>query len=142
MVEECRCWRRSKRHVSDNPTRVKRESRRGCAAFPFADRAIPLHSSPACSGGVDLPHVAASHIVCFCMLGRVRCFPSIIEHPILQEPYRPSVGVPRDVGCCALVVFAAYFFSVQFSIRHIPPQAQRRRKVLFYIAWTKKFKTA
>ena len=22
--------------------------------------------------------------------------------------YRPSVGVPRDVGCCALVVYAAY----------------------------------
>ena len=29
--------------------------------------------------------------------------------------YRPSVGVPRDVGCCALVVFVAYIFSVQFS---------------------------
>ena len=28
--------------------------------------------------------------------------------------YRPSVGVPRDVGCCALVVFVAYIFSVQF----------------------------
>ena len=28
--------------------------------------------------------------------------------------YRPSVGVPRDVGRCALVVFAAYIFSVQF----------------------------
>jgi membrane-associated phospholipid phosphatase len=29
--------------------------------------------------------------------------------------YRPSVGVPRDVGRCALVVFVAYIFSVQFS---------------------------
>ena len=33
--------------------------------------------------------------------------------------YRPSVGVPRDVGCCALVVFAAYIFSVQFMWREL-----------------------
>ena len=33
--------------------------------------------------------------------------------------YRPSVGVPRDVGCCALVVFVAYIFSVQFSCRNL-----------------------
>ena len=32
--------------------------------------------------------------------------------------YRPSVGVPRDVGCCALVVFVAYIFSVQLSHYH------------------------
>ena len=29
--------------------------------------------------------------------------------------YRPSVGVPRDVGCGVHVVSVAYIFSVQFS---------------------------
>ena len=29
--------------------------------------------------------------------------------------YIPSVGVPRDVGCRTLVVYAANLFSVQFS---------------------------
>ena len=28
-----------------------------------------------------------------------------------------SVGVPRDVGCRALVVYAAHLFSVQFTLR-------------------------
>ena len=36
--------------------------------------------------------------------------------PRLVKPYRPSVGVPRDVGCQTLVVYAAYFFSVQFLL--------------------------
>ena len=44
--------------------------------------------------------------------------------------YRPSVGVPRDVGCCALVVFVAYIFSVQFSIRrHQSSPAQQRQRL-------------
>ena len=29
--------------------------------------------------------------------------------------YRPSVGVPRDVGCRALVEYAANLFSAQFE---------------------------
>ena len=37
-----------------------------------------------------------------------------LANPGSPKPYL-SVGVPRDVGCCALVVFAAYIFSVQFS---------------------------
>ena len=39
--------------------------------------------------------------------------------------YRPSVGVPRDVGCCALVVFVAYIFSVQFNRETSRPRLER-----------------
>ena len=40
--------------------------------------------------------------------------------------YRPSVGVPRDVGCCALVVFVAYIFSVQFRLHTVGAGGRRQ----------------
>ena len=46
------------------------------------------------SASLDPGHTCrkvASHIFCFRMLHRVRCFPSIIEHPILRE--NPSAFV-------------------------------------------------
>ena len=47
--------------------------------------------------------------------------------------YRPSVGVPRDVGCCAPVVFAAYIFSVQFrgELQLGPKNSERKTGVQF-----------
>ena len=45
----------------------------------------------------------------------------------------PSVGVPRDVGRCALVVFVAYIFSVQFC----PTQACTKPNVhIFNVTYT------
>ena len=41
--------------------------------------------------------------------------------------YRPSVGVPRDVGCCALV---AYIFSVQFSLTHVSLEGEMGTLIL------------
>ena len=48
--------------------------------------------------------------------------------------YRPSVGVPRDVGCCALVVFVAYIFSVQFSSAMSSAQSVERSSTGYIIS--------
>eukprot|EP00964_Phaeocystis_antarctica_P143273 scaffold108781_cov56-Phaeocystis_antarctica.AAC.1 len=47
--------------------------------------------------------------------------------------YRPSVGVPRDVGCRALVVYAANSFSVQFSCFSGQAQAQGSSSALLVV---------